>query len=143
MFDGITYGNAAAVLSMTENYLGEEVFRAGVHRYLQAHMYGNATAEDFWNTLQQSSGKPVEKIMESLVTQPGEPLLTFGRVRDGSVEVTQKRFFLNPKETEGQQQSWTLPVCMKSSAGQPDCPIISAGVQRLQVPHAEVFYGNA
>jgi aminopeptidase N len=143
MFDGITYGKAAAVLLMTENYLGDEAFRAGVHRYLQAHMYGNATAEDFWNTLQQSSGKPVDKIMESLVTQPGEPLLTFGRVRDGSVEVTQKRFFLNPKETGDQQQSWTLPVCMKSSAGQPDCPILSAGAQRLQVPHAEVFYGNA
>ena len=115
MFDGITYGKAAAVLLMTENYLGDEAFRAGVHRYLQAHMYGNATAEDFWNTLQQSSGKPVDKIMESLVTQPGEPLLTFGVVRDGSVKVTQKRFFLNPREKEDEQQSWTLPVCMKSS----------------------------
>ncbi len=143
MFDGITYGKAAAVLLMTENYLGDEAFRAGVHRYLQAHMYGNATAEDFWNTLQQSSGKPVDKIMESLVTQPGEPLLTFGPVRDGSVEVTQKRFFLNPKEAEAQQQSWTLPVCMKSSGDQSDCPILSAAAQHLQVPQAEVFYGNA
>jgi aminopeptidase N len=143
MFDGITYGKAAAVLLMSENYLGDEAFRAGVHRYLQAHMYGNATAEDFWNTLRQSSGKPVDKIIESLVTQPGEPLLTFGRVRDGRVEVTQKRFFLNPNEKEDQQQSWTLPVCMKSSADQPDCPILSADAQHLQAPHAEVFYGNA
>ncbi len=39
MFDGIAYGKAAAVLLMTENYLGEETFRAGVHRYLQAHLY--------------------------------------------------------------------------------------------------------
>ena len=58
MFDGITYGKAAAVLLMTENYLGEEPFRAGVHRYLQAHMYGNATAEDFWNTLQHRVASP-------------------------------------------------------------------------------------
>jgi aminopeptidase N len=143
MFDGITYGKAAAVLLMTENYLGDEAFRAGVHRYLQAHMYGNATAEDFWGTLRQSSGKPVDKIMESLVTQPGEPLLTFGPVRDGRVQVTQKRFFLNPNEKENQQQSWTLPVCMKTSAGQPDCPILSTEAQRLQAPPAEVFYGNA
>jgi aminopeptidase N len=142
MFDGITYGKAAAVLLMTENYLGDEAFRAGVHRYLQAHMYGNATAEDFWNTLQQSSGKPVDKIMQSMVTQPGEPLLTFGRVGQGSVEVTQKRFFLNPRET-AEPQSWTLPVCMKSRGGQPDCSILSAGAQRLQVPQAEIFYGNA
>jgi aminopeptidase N len=143
MFDGITYGKAAAVLLMTENYLGDETFRAGVHRYLQAHMYGNATAEDFWNTLQQSSGKPVDKIIESLVTQPGEPLLTFGRVQDGSVGVTQKRFFLNAQKTEDQQQSWTLPVCMKSSGNPSYCPILDARAQRLQAPQAEVFYGNA
>src|SRR6202034_1510875 len=51
MFDGISYGKAAAVLLMTEHYLGEDTFRDGVRRYLRAHMYGNATAEDFWNTL--------------------------------------------------------------------------------------------
>ena len=61
MFDGISYGKAAAVLLMTEHYLGEDTFRDGVRRYLQAHIYGNATAEDFWNTLQTSSGKPVDK----------------------------------------------------------------------------------
>jgi aminopeptidase N len=143
MFDGITYGKAAAVLLMTENYLGEEPFRVGVHRYLQAHMYGNATAEDFWNTLRASTGKPVDKIMESLVAQPGEPLLTFGSVRDGSVEVTQKRFFLNPKDADAQTQTWVLPVCMKSSADQPGCPILSADSQQLQAPKAPVFYGNA
>jgi aminopeptidase N len=150
MFDGITYGKAAAVLLMTEHYLGEETFRAGVHRYLQQHIYGNATAEDFWNTLQQTSGKPVGKIMESLVAQPGEPLLTFGNVRDGAVEVTQKRFFIDPKGTFAGQgkadnplQSWVLPVCMKTSADQPDCPILSTGLQRLTTPQTPVFYGNA
>ena len=118
MFDGIAYGKAAAVLLMTENYLGEAPFRAGVHSYLQAHLYANATAEDFWNALKESSGKPVDKIMESLVVQPGEPLLTFGPRNNGSVEVMQKRFFLNPKDAEDQQadqtQRWVLPVCMKS-----------------------------
>jgi aminopeptidase N len=143
MFDGIAYGKAAAVLLMTENYLGEEAFRAGVHRYLQAHMYANATAEDFWNTLQASSGKPVDKIMESLVVQPGEPLLTFGGVHDGKVEVSQKRFFLNPKEATAQEQSWVLPVCIKSAADQPECPIVKAGTQQLHAPEAPAFYGNA
>ena len=143
MFDGIAYGKAAAVLLMTENYLGEEAFRAGVHRYLAAHMYGNATAEDFWNTLEASSGKPVDKIMESLVVQPGEPLLTFSGVHDGKVEVSQKRFFLNPKDATAQDQTWVLPVCIKSAADQPDCPIVKAGTQQLTAPAAPVFYGNA
>jgi aminopeptidase N len=149
MFDGISYGKAAAVLLMTEHYLGEDTFRAGVRSYLQAHIYGNATAEDFWNTLQASSGKPVDKIMESLVAQPGEPLLSFGSVRGGKVEVTQKRFFLNPKDAEDakqaedQTQTWVLPVCIKSSGDRPGCPILSANTQPLQAPPAPVFYGNA
>src|ERR1700748_418247 len=72
MFDGISYGKAGAVLLMVENYLGDETFRKGVHNYLAAHMYGNATAEDFWGAQTETSHKPVDKIMDSFVTQPGE-----------------------------------------------------------------------
>ncbi len=63
MFDGISYGKGGAVLAMVENYLGEDTFRQGVHNYLAAHMYGNATAEDFWNAQTATSKKPVDKIM--------------------------------------------------------------------------------
>ena len=48
MFDGISYGKASDVLLTVENYLGPETFRKGVHAYLSAHLYANATAEDFW-----------------------------------------------------------------------------------------------
>jgi aminopeptidase N len=145
MFDGITYGKAAAVLLMTENYVGEETFRTGIHNYLQAHLYGNATAEDFWNAQTASSGKPVDKIMESFVAQPGEPLLTFARARGGKVEVQQQRFFLNPQsKSEGvTPQSWFLPVCLKTGADSPDCPVLGGSEQSLKVPPAPIFYGNA
>ena len=84
MFDGIAYGKASDVLLMVENYLGEETFREGVHKYLAAHLYGNATAEDFWNAQTATSHKPVDKIMESLVAQPGAPILTFGAPANGT-----------------------------------------------------------
>ena len=77
MFDGITYQKGGAVLAMTENYESPEVFRQGVHNYLEAHMYGNATAEDFWNAQTETSGKPIDKVMDSFITEPGVPLLTF------------------------------------------------------------------
>ncbi len=71
MFDSIAYNKAGAVLLMVENYLGEETFRKGVHAYLAAHEYGNATAEDFWNAQTEVSHKPVDKIMESMVAAAG------------------------------------------------------------------------
>ena len=116
MFDGITYGKAGAVLGMVENYLGEETFRQGVHNYLNAHIYGNATAEDFWGAQTENSHKPVDKIMSSMVAQPGEPLLTFDRANNGKVTVSQERFFLNAKDATGAEQTWTIPVCFKAGS---------------------------
>jgi aminopeptidase N len=142
MFDGITYQKAAAVLLMTENYLGEQAFRAGVHRYLQAHLYANATAEDFWGALRGSSDKPVDTIIESLVTQPGEPLLTFGPVHDGHVEVTQKRFFLAAGQTSSAPQVWVLPVCINNRSSEAGCSVVSQATQSLPVLPAPLFYGN-
>ncbi len=121
MFDGIAYGKASDVLLSVENYVGPETFRQGVHNYLEAHLYGNATAEDFWNAQTATSHKPVDKIMESLVAQPGVPLLTFGQPSNGKVAVSQKRFFLSPGIQPGPEK-WTLPVCFKTGARQAGLP---------------------
>jgi len=142
MFDNISYGKAGAVLLMVENYLGEETFRQGVHEYLTAHLYGNATAEDFWTALAEVSHRPVDKIMNSLVSQPGVPLLTFGPVKDGKVSVSQKRFFLNGKNQTDTAEAWTLPVCFKT-AGAPKCEVLSSAEGTLPVPSAPFFYANA
>ena len=94
MFDGIAYGKAGAVIGMVENWVGPEVFRQGVHNYLQAHLYGNATAEDFWNAQTSASKQPVDRVMQSFVVKPGVPLLTFRDREAAGFPVAQSRFFL-------------------------------------------------
>ncbi|MGA2534561.1 MAG: M1 family metallopeptidase [Terracidiphilus sp.] len=143
MFDGISYGKAGAVLLSVENYVGPETFRKGVHNYLAAHLYANATAEDFWNAQTATSHKPVDKIMESLVAQPGEPLLTFGEPANGSVSVSQKRFFLSPAAEPNPQQKWTIPVCLKTGKDKQDCEVLSPGDSSLAVPGTALFFANA
>jgi aminopeptidase N/puromycin-sensitive aminopeptidase len=135
MFDGIAYGKAGAVLGMVENYLGEEVFRQGVHNYLAAHLYANATAENFWNAQTANSHQPVDKIMESFVTQPGVPLLTLSDQQQGGVPVVQSRFILSgggdpPARPD---QGWTTPICLKTSA-QPICRVLTTGEVTLPLP---------
>ncbi|MGA2085157.1 MAG: M1 family metallopeptidase [Terracidiphilus sp.] len=142
MFDGIAYGKAAAVLLTVENYLGEETFRQGVHNYLDAHRYANATAEDFWGAQTAASHKPVDKIMESLVAQPGAPILTFADPAKGKVSVSQKRFFLSPSIQSDPAQKWTLPVCFKTASGQ-DCQLLTPADSTLKVPAAALFFANA
>jgi aminopeptidase N/puromycin-sensitive aminopeptidase len=144
-FDGIAYGKAGAVIGMVEHYLGEETFREGVHNYLAAHMYGNATAEDFWNAQTATSHKPVDKIMQTFVTEAGVPLLTFGPEIVGktrTVKVTQSRFYLSPTSPGSREQHWTVPVCFKSTKASA-CELVTDASGTIAVPAGPLFYANA
>ncbi len=143
MFDGITYEKGGAVINMVENYLGEEVFRQGVHNYLAAHLYANATAEDFWNAQTANSHLPVDKIMSSFIDQPGVPLVTLTPVAAGAVGETQTRFFALG-ENPSSRSTWTLPLCFKT-AGAPQCSLVTSATQGVAVPvgAAMPFYVNA
>jgi aminopeptidase N len=150
LFDSIAYGKASDVLLSVENYVGPETFRQGVRAYLSAHLYGNATAQDFWNAETEASHKPVAEIMDSLVAQPGVPLLTFGEPTNGKVSVDQKRFFLTPQITASTQK-WTLPVCFKTiEASSPkakstahECEILTPSDTSLPAPAGALFFANA
>ena len=161
MFDGIAYGKASDVLLSVENYLGAETFRKGVHAYLAAHLYANATAEDFWTAQTAASHMPVDRIMESLVAQPGAPLLTFGEPANGKVSVSQKRFFLSPGIQPDPAQKWTLPVCFKAGApgdaqrattsspgwkagaDAQDCQVLTPADSTLPAAKTGLFFANA
>ncbi len=146
MFDGITYQKGGAILGMVESYLGEEQFRKGVHNYLEAHLFANATAQDFWNAQTAASGKPVDKIMESFIGQPGVPLIRFGDPSGGKVSAAQTRFFLSPAaqraHASDSAQTWTVPVCFKGAATE-DCPLVSAAQADLVAPQSGLFFANA
>src|SRR5437660_1601342 len=50
-FDDITYKKGQSFLRMLESFLGEEPFRDGIRRYMQAHKYSNSTTADLWKLL--------------------------------------------------------------------------------------------
>ena len=142
-FDGISYQKGGAVLAMVEAYVGEETFRKGVHNYLEAHLYANATAEDFWNAQTETSRMPVDKIMSSYIAQPGVPLLKFDAVSGGKVTVDQSRFYLSRTTKAEGEQMWTIPVCLKTS-GKPKCELLSdSKSQTLNVPKEKFLFANA
>ncbi len=131
LFDAIAYNKTAAVLRMVESYIGADGFRNGVNAYLQAHSYGNATAEDFWTKMAQVSGKPVDRIMQSYVDQAGVPVVALtGSCAQGQ-SITQKRFFAEPQANAGSSQVWTIPVCTKEApGGSGACELVTQPVQK-------------
>jgi aminopeptidase N len=94
-FDDITYKKGQSFLRMLESFLGEEAFRDGIRRYMQAHKYSNSTTTDLWNALSEVSGKPVAEIAAGWTEQPGFPVVTVKREANGKVTLSQERFTIN------------------------------------------------
>jgi aminopeptidase N len=134
-FDTITYQKGASVLRMIENYLGPDTFRKGVNAYLQAHAYGNATSQDFWNAMTTASGKPVDRILPTFVNQPGAPLLevSLSCVNNRSeLDISQQRFSLDPAAAAARER-WQIPVCVKTGSSSGDCDLIADNRQTVSL----------
>jgi len=114
MFDAITYGKGASILRMIEAYVGQEAFQKGVRDYLQRYRFSNATGQDFWNCLEQSSGKQIGGIMKEWIGKPGHPLVTV-TIGAEKLVLRQERFLLSG---EHEKTIWPIPITMKLN-GQP------------------------
>jgi aminopeptidase N len=93
---------------MLESFLGEDVFRGGIQRYIAAHKYSNTTTADLWNALSEASNKSVGEIAAGWTKQPGFPVLTVNREADGKVRLTQERFTVNFKNAS--PLVWQIPL---------------------------------
>ncbi len=121
MFDILTYQKGAAVVRMLEQYLGEDVFRDGIRRYLRTHEYGNTETHDLWNALEAASGEPVRTMMESWIFQGGYPVVSVTtsdgptsdrRGSNDTVQIRQDRFRLLPEDDDGTDDgpTWVVPL---------------------------------
>jgi aminopeptidase N len=107
-FDDITYKKGQSFLRMLESFLGEDVFRDGIRRYIAAHKYSNTTTADLWNALSEASKKPIGEIAAGWTAQPGFPVVKVKREGDGKVQLTQERFTVNFKNAAPLQ--WKIPL---------------------------------
>ena len=74
-FDEIAYRKGQSIIRMLESFLGENVFRDGIRKYIAAHKYSNTTTADLWQALTEVSGKPVGELAPGWTEQPGFPLV--------------------------------------------------------------------
>jgi alanyl aminopeptidase len=117
-FDGITYEKGAAILRMIEGWLGPEVFRRGVQRYLSENAWKNASADDLFKALDYVSTQRVGPLAKGFLDQAGVPdvLVNWTCVGgSGRVELSESEW--RPLGIDGEQRrGWTLPVCVGTDA---------------------------
>jgi puromycin-sensitive aminopeptidase len=145
MFDVLTYQKGGALLRMLEQYLGEDRFRLGVSHYLGLHSYANTETNDLWDAIEETSGEPVRRIMDSWIWQPGFPLVTATLVEyDGApaVALRQQRFRFDesPDGTapagDSPDEVWAIPVHIRTG-GETVTVLLDGEESAITVPLAD------
>jgi puromycin-sensitive aminopeptidase len=132
MFDLLTYQKGASVLRMLEQYLGADGFRAGIRRYLKAREYGNAETTDLWDAIEEATGEPVRRIMDTWIFQGGHPIVSVAADGD-SVTLAQKRFRFLPDDGEA---TWAVPLLVSLPGGGPTTVLLDQTSTTVEVPGA-------
>ncbi len=146
LFDAISYSKGGSVIRMLENFLGAEVFRGGLYRYLKGHEYGNARTQDLWQALEEESGLPVTSIMDSWVKQTGYPVLEVQADRRGDglqISLTQERFVYDRLlgDEEPNPEVWQVPVSVSAPGAAPASAVMESKEAVLTVPAASPANG--
>jgi aminopeptidase N len=129
-FDDITYKKGQSFLRMLESFLGEDVFRNGIRRYIAAHKYSNTTTADLWNALSESSEKPVAEIAAGWTEQPGFPVVNVKREADEKAQLTQERFTVNFKNAP--PLLWKIPLTYSIVGEAPESLLMTGKVANLR-----------
>jgi alanyl aminopeptidase len=141
-FDSITYGKGASVLMMTEEWLGRDVFRRGIQRYLRAHAGGTATAKDFLDALSAAAGQDVGQVLSTFLDQGGAPIITATLDCSGpapKVALSQRRYL--PIGSTGEAaRTWKVPLCVRYGVGAKTgrtCTVLETERAELLLPEAK------
>ena len=116
LFDALAYNKGMAILTMVEDWLGEESFRKGMIRYMAQHRWGNADAFDLATALSNVDDSDINAIVKDFITLPGVPLVKVEFVDAATVRLTQSRYKLCGA-AGGTVRPWNIPVILKYSDG--------------------------
>jgi aminopeptidase N len=111
VFDAITYSKGQAVVRMVETYVGEDVFRDAMRRFMKEHAYSNATSADLWRALDAVSGKAIGPVASPYAEQPGVPLvIADSRCVGGEQRIALKQERFTVRDPAAPPQRWQVPV---------------------------------
>jgi aminopeptidase N len=118
-FDGITYQKGAAVISMLEDYVGAEVWRAGVRSYINQHAYANTATDDLWAAIDAAAGgMQFMQVAHDFTLQPGIPLIQVdARCEGGKTLVSLQQREFTSDRPDKQPLRWHVPVAVQAVGG--------------------------
>ncbi|HEY0250388.1 MAG TPA: M1 family metallopeptidase, partial [Kofleriaceae bacterium] len=116
-FDGATtYVKGATVFRQLEHFVGPDKWQAFIRKYVRAHAYANATADDFIGDMRKELGNDAADSITSYVTHPGVPIANV------HAECAQKQIVVDPltrslpfgvQEPANDRMVYKAPICVR------------------------------
>jgi aminopeptidase N len=134
-FDAITYQKGEAVITMLEDYVGEDAWRRGVQDYIRVHKLGNTQTDDLWSAVERAAGKPVTAIAHDFTLQPGVPLIRVesATCRGGKTALTLRQSEFT-RDRQGQAaKAWRVPVIASTVGSAETRTLVQGGTASLSV----------
>jgi aminopeptidase N len=86
-YGAIVYNKAPGILKQLNYLVGDSAFRAGLHDFLIAHQYGNATWEDLLGAIGKAAHRSLADWGQQYILRPGMPVLEQQlEIADGKVK---------------------------------------------------------
>jgi len=146
-FDAITYEKGEAVITMLEDYVGEEAWRRGVRGYIRRHRLGNTRSDDLWRAIEEAAPVPVTAIAHDFTLQPGVPLIRVEGAQcvGGRTRVSLRQGQFSRDNPDAQPLAWRVPV-IAYAGGRELRTLVEGGAAQAAVPGCGpliVNYGQA
>jgi hypothetical protein len=134
-FDAITYSKGEAVITMLEDYVGEDAWRNGVRAYIARHRLGNTVTDDLWGAIEEAAGRPVRAIAHDFTLQPGVPLIRVesATCTSGRTHVTLRQSQFSRDNRDGAALAWRVPV-IAAAGGTAQRALVEGGSAETVVP---------
>ncbi|MCR5887894.1 M1 family peptidase [Hymenobacter sp. J193] len=87
MFDLVSYQKGGAILDMLRTYLGDDVFFAGLQKYLQDNKFGNGEAHQLRLALEAVSGQDLNWFFNQWYFSTGHPVVSIDYSWDAAKKV--------------------------------------------------------
>ena len=136
-FDSITYEKGEAVITMLEDYVGEDAWRRGVQDYMHSYKLKNTVTDNLWQKIETASGKPITAIAHDFTLQPGVPLIRVENATcsGGRTSVTLRQAEFTRDRPNKQPLAWRVPVIASTIGSSGDVrTVVSSGSANLIVP---------
>ena len=135
-FDAITYSKGEAVITMLENYAGEDVWRTGIRAYIKKHAYGNTVTNDLWSAVENAGATGLVTIANDFTNKPGIPLIkvTGATCSNGSTSLQLEQGEFSRDHQSAAPLQWNVPVVAKTIGGATQRTIVNGGKGTVTLP---------